>query len=386
MAAVDGVKVNLATQSKVIVVKADREPLRGVANPGPHQIYQNPKLSVEERILGKLDNDEIRVEMIYAGVCGTDVHLVETNPETGYVRCSAPAHIPVEGRVIGHEGVGKVLEIGSNVRHVKPGEYVTFESIIVCHCCDVCRRGQFNQCRQALLLGLEKDGLFGTIVDVPSMLTHNVTALAGSDAALKAAACVEPAGVAYVACQNTRVNGGDVVVIFGAGPIGLFAALLSKTVFGAGKVYVVEPVPFRRDLARKWSDHVYDVEEFFDNPPPFVDVVIEASGAMDNVTRIFRRLNANGRVALLARSGSPLALDAIDHMITNAISLIGSRGHLCGAFAKILNLYDNGRIPLEEIVTEVVDGPERLCELLKSPGRILDGNCKVLVRLDGSAR
>lgn len=366
-------------ESKVVVMYADRKPMEGIPNPGPHQIYRNPRVSVEERKLDDLHPDEIRVEMIYAGVCGTDVHLVETNPDTGYIRGSAPAEIPPQGRIIGHEGVGKIVAAGSHVHHVKPGEYVTFESIIVCHHCDVCRRGQFNQCRHARLLGLEKDGLFGTVVDLPSTLTHDVTALAGSDKGLRSAACVEPAGVAYVACQNTHVAAGDVVVVFGAGPIGVFSAMLSKVVFGASRVHVVEPVEFRRNLARKWSDQVYDIDEFFDGGPRSVDVVIEASGNTDNVTKVFRSLNANGRIALLARSGKPLVLDAVDHMITNAVSLIGSRGHLGGAFAKILSLCENGRIHIDEIVTDVVSGPEGLRDILESPERIVEENCKVLV-------
>ena len=369
-------------ESKVVVVHAEREPMEGITNPGPHQIYRNPRVFVEKRELGDLEPDEIRVEMIYVGLCGTDVHLVETNPDTGYIRCSAPAEIPPEGRVIGHEGVGKVIAVGSHVRHVKAGAYVTFESIIVCHYCDVCRKGQFNQCRHARLLGLEKDGLFGTVVDVPSMLTHDVTVLARSDRYLRAIACVEPAGVAYVACQNTHIEAGDVVVVFGAGPIGLFSAMLSKIVFGASEVHVVEPVEFRRRLAQKWSDQVYDVDEFFDNCPRFIDVIIEASGYMDNISRIFRRMNANGRIALLGRSGAPLAIDDVDYMITNAVLLVGSRGHLGGAFTNILSLYKNSRIDLAEIVTDVVSGPEGLCNLLKSPERILKENCKVLVRLD----
>jgi threonine dehydrogenase-like Zn-dependent dehydrogenase len=371
-------------ESKVVVIHADNEPMKGVINPGPHQIYRNPRISVENRILGALNPDEIRVEMIYAGLCGTDVHLVEKNPDTGYIRSSAPAFIPLEGRIIGHEGIGKVLEIGSNVRHIKPGNYVTFESIIVCHYCDVCRKGQFNQCRHAILLGLEKDGLFGSVVDVPAMLAHDVTEIIKSDKGLKAGACVEPAGVAYVACQNTRVTGGDIVIVFGAGPIGLFTAILSKTVFGASAVHIVEPVKFRRDFAKQWLNYVYDVDDFFDNCPPCVDVVIEASGDLDNINRIFRKVNANGRIALLARSGVPLVLDAVDHMITNAVSMVGSRGHLCGAFNDILNLYKKGRIPLEEIVTNEINGPEQLCDLLQSTEKILNENCKVLVRLDGT--
>ncbi len=368
-------------ESKVVVVHAEREPMEGVVNPGPHQTYRNPRVFVEKRELGDLEPDEIRVEMIYAGLCGTDVHLVETNPDTGYIRCSAPAEIPSEGRVMGHEGVGKVIAVGSRIDHIKPDSYVTFESIIVCHYCDVCRKGQFNQCRHARLLGLEKDGLFGTVVDVPSMLTHDVTVLARGDRDLRAIACVEPAGVAYVACQNTHIEAGDVVVVFGAGPIGLFSAMLSKAVFGAPEVHVVEPVEFRRRLAQKWSDQVYGVDEFFENCPRFIDVIIEASGHMGNISRIFRCVNANGRIALLGRSGAPLAIDDVDHMITNAVSLGGSRGHLGGAFTNILRLYESGRIPLDEIVTDVVSGPEGLCDLLKSPERILKGNCKVLVRM-----
>jgi len=369
-------------KSKVVVLRADRKPVKGVVDPRPHEVYQNPRVCIETRELGELAPDEIRVEMIYAGLCGTDVHLIETNPETGYIRCSAPAEIPPEGRIFGHEGTGKVISAGANVRNIKLDDYVSFESIIVCNHCEVCRKGQFNQCRNALLLGLERDGLFGTVVDVPAGLAHNVTDLADSDRGLRAAACVEPAGVAYVACRNTRMAAGDVVVVFGAGPIGLFSAMLSKIVFGASEVYIVEPIEFRRKLARKWSDYVYDVEEFFEECPEFVDVVIESSGHMNNIDRIFRNINANGRVALLARSGSRLAINDVDHMITNAVSLVGSRGHLGGAFGNILRLYRSGRIPIDEIVTEVVIGPEGLCSLLKSPEKILEANCKVLVRLD----
>lgn len=367
--------------TRVLVVHADSDPMPGLTHRTPNQIYRHPRLEIEDRDLGELHPDEIRVSMIYAGLCGTDLHLAESDPQTGYIRCSAPARIPAEGRVLGHEGVGKVLAVGSRVRHVRPGDVVTFESIIVCHYCDVCRRGQFNQCRGARLLGLEKDGLFGTVVDVPSMLTHDVTAMAVTDKGLQAAACVEPAGVAYVACEGTHVSGGDVVVVFGAGPIGLFSALLSKSIFGASKVIVVEPVPFRREFAQSWCDRVCDVEEFFEDMPRFVDVVLEASGHLLNVTRILRRVNANGRIALLARSGMPLSLDAVDHIITNAITIMGSRGHLCGAFSKILNLYENGRIPLPDVVTSVLDGVEGLRDALQSPEKLIQENCKVLVKI-----
>lgn len=366
-------------KSSTIVLTAETNPMPGIQNPGPHQIYRNPSVGIETRELGPIDPDEVRVEMIYAGLCGTDVHLVEAHPESGYIRSSAPMNIPKEtGRIIGHEGVGRIINTGSHVRNVAVGDYVTFESIIVCHYCDVCRKGHFNQCRNALLLGLEKDGLFGTVVDVPAMLAHNISDIVRTESDLRAMACVEPAGVAYVACQNTKVKGGDTVVIFGAGPIGLFCAMLSKLVFGASTVHMVEPVPFRRDFAKPWCDHVYTVEDFFQHRPSGVDVVIEASGEIDNVNGVFTSINANGRVALLARSGKPFHLDSLDHMITNEVTLVGSRGHLCGAFSDIITLYRQGRLPLAEIVTHVTQDIQELKRVLQNPGTIINENCKVL--------
>ncbi len=368
-------------RTEMIVVHADRVPHEGIKHPGTHQLFKNPRIALETRLLGALHPNEIRVQMLYAGICGTDIHLFEKNPATGYIRTSAPADIPPEGRVIGHEGVGKVLEIGANVQHLRKGVIVTFESIIVCHYCEVCRKGNFNQCRHAKLLGLEKDGILGTVVDVPAILAHDVTCLIHKEQDLRAAACVEPAGVAYVACRNTKITAGDCVVIFGAGPIGLFAGMLSRLIFGASSVHIVDPVAFRRTFARKWCDCAYTVDEFFANPPAGVDVVIEASGVLDNVNKIFRRINANGRVALLARSGVPLLLDAVDHMITNAILLAGSRGHLCGAFGNILRLYQEGRLPLDEVVTTVVNGLDEALDQFRCSKTIFNENCKVLVKL-----
>ncbi|MCI5136644.1 MAG: alcohol dehydrogenase, partial [Candidatus Electrothrix sp. AW2] len=218
--------------------------------------------------------------------------------------------------------------------------------------------------------------------DIPASLAHNITELVHSDRDLQALSCVEPAGVAYVACQNARVKGGDRIVIFGVGPIGLFAAMATQLIFGASSVYIVEPVDFRRKFAKKWCDRAYTPEEFFNDPPGKIDVVIEASGVLENVTRILRQVNANGRIVLLARSGVSLMLDAVDHIITNEILLIGSRGHLRGAFTDILTLYKAGKFPLDEVVTTVLDGPAELCDLLNSSTQLFQNNCKVLLRLD----
>ena len=245
-----------------------------------------------------------------------------------------------------------------------------------------CRRGDFNQCRDSQLLGLEKDGLFSGIADVPESVTHNINDhLTGSN--LPVLSCLEPAAVAYLACQNARVKGADTVVVFGAGPIGLYSAIAAGRVFGASKIYIVDPVPFRRQFAAEWCDRCFDVPEFFESPPSEIDVVIESSGILQNLTTVFHRINANGRAILLGRCGHPLMIDSPDHMITNAISVMGSRGHLGGAFNDLLTLYLNGKFPLEAPVTKIISGLEQLKHHLLNHEMVLNENCKVLVRLDG---
>jgi D-xylulose reductase len=370
-------------RAESLVLHAERRPLPGVADPGPHQLYRNPRLAVETRELGALAPDALRVDLLYAGICGTDLHVAQCDPATGYVRSSAPLSVGPEGRVLGHEGVGRVVEVGAGVGHLRRGDLVTFESILRCHRCDPCRRGALNQCESARLLGMEHDGLFATRADVPALLAHPVDDLADRPGGLIAASCIEPAACVLVAAAACRVGPGDAIVIFGAGPLGLFAAMACRLVFGASAIHVVEPVAFRRALAARWADRCSDVEEFFADPPALrADVVIETSGALAHVDRVLDRVAPNGRIALLARSGEPLALSRVDRLISNAVTIVGSRGHLGGAFADVLRLIRAGRLPLHEGVTAVVDGVRGLEKCLADPAFVTQHNGKVVARVN----
>jgi (R,R)-butanediol dehydrogenase / meso-butanediol dehydrogenase / diacetyl reductase len=371
----------MSMEAEALVIYAQHNPMPGVLNPGPHQTYKNTRIAVKKKVLGRLRPDCIRVELLYAGVCGTDLHLVQKDPCTGYVMTSCPMNLPEEGRVFGHEGIGRILEVGAGVSSLKPGSLVALESIEVCRRCDRCLVGQFNQCRHSSLVGMEQDGLFTTIADVPASLAYDVSALVHSEDDAQALACLEPAGVAWVACQNARIQPGEHVVVFGAGPIGVLCAMLARTVFGAGQVHVVEPSAFRRQFVARHADHTYTPEEFFASDITDIDVVFEASGYMENIDRVLPRMNAEGRVVVLARGGKPLILNATDHLITNAISITGSRGHLGGAFQSLLGLYREGRFNPGEIVTGIVDGLPALAALLKDPARLVESSCKVLVQI-----
>lgn len=348
---------------------------------GPHQMYRHPRVAFETRTLGELAPDRVRVKMTYGGLCGTDLHAVESDPDTGYICTSSPASIPSAGRILGHEGIGRIAETGASVTHLPAGSWVVFDSIIACHACDRCARGHPNQCHQARLLGMEEDGLFSSIAEVPASIVHDVSEHIRSDEDARALALLEPAGVAYLACQNARVAPGNRVLVFGAGPIGIYCAMLAKTAFGAAEVEIIEPLPFRREFAAQWADRVSTLEEFRAGAGETIDVVFEASGDLENIGRVMRRMNAQGRILVLGRSGQPLRLTAIDHLITNALSISGSRGQLGGSFDALLRLFADDRFSPAAVVTRVVNGLENLAELLQTPARVSQHDCKVLIKI-----
>ncbi len=372
----------MAPGNSAVVLYAERQPLPGVAAPAAHQLYRRPRLRIEPRPLGALRPGHVRVRMALVGICGTDLHVARADPHTGYLLGSVPLEVGPTGRILGHEGVGRVIEVGDGVATLARGDAVTFESLLSCQACSACRRGQFNHCVHAQLIGAQVDGLFREVVDLPAQLAHRVSDLTTSAPGRRAAACIEPAACAYVAAQRAALRPGERVVIFGAGPIGLFAAMLCRTAFGA-RVDVVEPVPLRRELVRPWCERVWDVEAFFGEPTGDpIDVVIETSGETANVDRIVERLAPCARVALLARKGQPLHVAQPDRLITRGIALFGSRGHLGGAVEDVLRLYRAGRLPLEAAVTGEVDGLGGIERTLASEDAFEHQHVKVLARLD----
>ncbi len=374
------VKGELIMNTDVLKVKAEKSPLTDSKRLLPNQLYKNPLLSVEKRKLSdEIEDNKIRLKMIYVGICGTDLHLVNNNKKTGYIRSSAPVDIPIDGRVIGHEGVGEVLQVGKNVKNIRVGMIVTLESIITCGYCECCKSGKYNQCKNSKLLGFETDGLMGNIVDVDVSIAHDVTNYIKCEKDLKAMACVEPAAVAFVACENADIKPGDNIVIFGGGPIGAYVAMLSRKIFGAREIYIVEPVEFRRSILKKWTDNVYEKADDIKNNVKNIDIIIEASGELENINNVFELLEPNGRVVILGRSGRELNLSNVDHMITNNIKIIGSRGHLGGAFFKIFKLYSKGIIDLNHVITTELVGLNSLKDFLTSD--FIYRNCKAIVKL-----
>ncbi|QBC31905.1 zinc-dependent alcohol dehydrogenase family protein [Pandoraea sp. XY-2] len=173
-------------------------------------------------------------------ICGTDLHILK-----GDVPTVAP------GRILGHEGVGEVVQIGAAVTAFKPGDRVLISCISSCGKCEACRRGMYSHCAAGgWILGNRIDGTQAEYVRTPHADTSLYHAPVGvDDDALVMLSDILPTGF-ECGVLNGKVKPGDSVAIVGAGPIGL-AALLTAQFFTPAQLIVVDPDASRLEVATR---------------------------------------------------------------------------------------------------------------------------------------
>jgi threonine 3-dehydrogenase len=181
--------------------------------------------------------DDVRIRVLKTGICGTDLHIESWDPWAA--RTIKP---PL---VVGHEFVGEVIEIGSNVHDLAIGDVVSGEGHVVCGRCRHCRAGRWHLCANSIGLGVGRDGAFAEQVVLPvANVWHHWP---GIDREVQA--IFDPFGNAVHTALAFPVLGEDVLVV-GAGPIGLMATAVARHA-GARYVVVSEPNAFRRELASR---------------------------------------------------------------------------------------------------------------------------------------
>ena len=216
--------------------------------------------------------NDVRIRVRRTGICGTDLHIADWD---------AWAERTIEPPlVVGHEFVGEVLEVGSNVKDIAPGDIVSGEGHVVCGRCRHCRAGRWHLCAKTVGLGVQRDGAFAEQVVLP--VTNVWHHWPGIDEDV--AAIFDPFGNAVHTALAFPVLGEDVLVV-GAGPIGLMATAVARHA-GARFIVVSEPNAFRRELASRMgatltvdpaARDLRDVQAELGMVEGF-DVVIEMSG------------------------------------------------------------------------------------------------------------
>jgi len=324
-------------------------------------VWRNPELKVMDVPQPTIGPDDVLLKVKACGVCGSDLHMYETTPD-GYMFYPGLTKFPV---VLGHELSGQVVEVGRNVKSLKPGDMVTAEEMSWCGYCTPCRNGFPNQCSNLEEIGFTVNGAFADYLAINAKYCWKINALAerygSEDKAYEAGATVEPCCVAYNAVF-IRAGGfkpGGIVAIFGAGPIGLHACALCRT-SGASKVIMFEVSPQRREIARTMgADYVFDpqatpahevLRELSDGEG--CDLLVEAAGVpLLTFPEMERSMAINGKIVSVARTPDRVPV-YLEYFQTGHAQFFGSQGHSGnGCFPNVIRLMASGRIDPLPMIT-----------------------------------
>jgi threonine 3-dehydrogenase len=256
---------------------------------------------------------EVKIRVLRTGICGTDLHIESWD---GWADSAVDAPL-----VAGHEFCGEVVEVGPGVRDVHLGALVSGEGHVVCGTCRNCRAGRRHLCIRTSSVGVNRDGAFAEFVVLPESNVWVHRDLVHPDLA----AIFDPFGNAVHTALSFPLVGED-VLITGAGPIGLMAAVVARHV-GARFVVVTDVSRYRLELARSMGvDLALDVscesiaaaQRRLGMVEGF-DVALEMSGHPAALPDVIANLNHGGRIAMLGLPAGPIEIDwgkVVTHMIT----------------------------------------------------------------------
>jgi threonine 3-dehydrogenase len=246
---------------------------------------------------------EVLIRVLRTGICGTDLHIESWNEWA-----QATIHPPL---VVGHEFVGEVVRLGEGVASVYPGEIVGAEGHIVCGRCRNCLAGRRALCANTVGIGVQRDGAFAEFIVMPAInLWPHLTKID-----LDVASIFDPFGNAVHTATQFRVVAEDVLVT-GAGPIGIMAALVARHI-GARHVVITDVSDYRLELARKVgvtravdvrTTTLPQVQEELGMTEGF-DVGFEMSGQASALRDMIANMAHGGRVAMLGLPDHEFPID-----------------------------------------------------------------------------
>lgn len=276
-------------------------------------VFHGPgKRSWEEKPHPTIDKStDAVVRITHTTICGTDLHILKGD---------VPA--VVDGRILGHEGVGVVEEIGAGVSNIQVGDEVLISCVTSCGRCDYCKRGIYAHCRDGgWILGHLIDGTQAEYVRIPHADNSLYPLPEGIDrAAAVMLSDILPTGH-EIGALNGEVKLGDTVAIVGAGPIGL-AALMTSRFYSPARIIMIDPDENRLAMARQLGatdtiaqNPIEAIDKLTDGEG--VDVAMEAVGIPETFDICQRLVRAGGHIANIGVHGKSVDLQLQDLWIKN---------------------------------------------------------------------
>lgn len=303
----------------------------------------NKKFSVGESKIIPPGPGEVRMEVVYAGICGTDVHIFLGHMD----------HRLTPPQVVGHEAVGKVVEVGKGVTDFKIGDHVVLRPTDACGKCPSCEKGHFNICPTLNFIGITTPGAFQGSWTVPAYLLHKVP----DDINMVHAALIEPLAVAAHDVRYGEVTAKDFCVVLGAGPIGMLEAMVCKE--KGAPVVISEVNPSRIALAKELGFDVVNPAEqdlvkyvFGRTNGAGADVVFEVTGTQAGAEMMTKLPRTRGRIVIVAIFAEPMMVD-LRNILWREYTVVGARNYLKEDFDEAIRLVSEGNLPLDKIVSDI---------------------------------
>jgi len=334
-------------------------------------------------IPGTPENNQVKIEVAWCGICGTDLHEYIGGPI--YIPESGPHQLTgVKAPVaLGHEISGKVIEIGSDVTRVKVGDRVALCPIIGCQECRWCKSGVMGICDNVAFLGISwTSGAFSQFINVYDYMCYQLP----DEVSDEIGAMVEPFSATVRAVRQVDVQPGDNVAVVGCGPIGLMAIQAAR-IAGAGQIFAVEPATRRQELAIECGattivnpineDAVAAIKKLTNGDG--ADIVIECAGISATGQMAGHIARRKGKIMIMGVFEKPAPLDYSD-IVFSEKTVMGSMGGY-GLYDETIKMMANGdfngtplitgKIPLERIVSDgfeaLINRKEENVKILVSP-------------------
>jgi len=296
---------------------------------------------------------EVAIEVVGAGVCGTDLHIFDDEYRTWP---------PV---TMGHELGGVVAELGHGVDERWLGARVVSETYYAtCGGCEWCRDGRANLCPERRSIGSAVDGAFARRVVVPVRNLHRIPDWLDEHAASLA----EPlACVCHCLCDPAAVSPGDRVLVTGPGPVGLLAAQVARALGGDVLVTGLAKDEIRLAAARELGFETADAEDGPGETAGEFHVVVECSGSAGGATTCLERARRGGRYVQIGVFGKPVTVP-LDEVFRKELIVTSGFASTARSWRRALAFVEERRIELEPLVSEVVplDAWERVFEDLRA--------------------
>lgn len=308
-------------------------------------VYEgNHTLSLKEGTIEKPGKGQVRLEIAYCGICGSDLHVLSGSED-------ARMHIP---SAIGHECSAVVAEVGEDVTAYQVGDHVVVMPVDACGQCQACKEGLQHVCQHLKVRGIETPGAFQYSWTVDADALFKIP----DSLDLKHAALAEPLAICCHVVKRGQVKKGDYVVVIGGGPIGLMTALVAKA--EGARVVVSEVNENRVNKAKAFGLDVVnpmntDVVAYVQAETDGVgaDVVFETSGSQPGVDTMVLLPKVHGRVVLVAIYGHPMTVD-LKQLYYYEKDLTTARMQDPEDFAKAVKLLDEKAFDPDQIITSVL--------------------------------